>query len=369
MLRKILISLLLAVAPTAFCNAQTAPAAQPTYPHVVLENTEMRPIHSAITGRDYLLYIAYPNSYFTHPEKKFPVVYVTDGYWNFVKMQSLGANLWYDQIVPEYIVVGVGYAGQNVDYNRERVYELTPTEWNTPQHAGARMGGSRLFLDSFKKEIIPYVEANTRADPSFRVLAGTSLGGLFCLYSMYEEPELFQGIICSVPAVIWGDRWIFQREMELKMKHAGKDQKTPMRIPTRLFMCSADQEWPAFDADILAFDQIIKHAGYKDFATNSAISTANVTAAMWPRPTIAVCVSFSSRRCLRPSCRRCCRFLLFQKGLRGDSRRPFFVSHDAVRCRDGARRWGAAYWESFHFCVDKPVRLYEFMMQFFGLAA
>jgi predicted alpha/beta superfamily hydrolase len=237
-----------------------------SFPHVVLENTEIRPLHSEITGRDYLLYVAYPNSYASQPDRKFPVVYVTDGYWNFVKTQSLGPNLWYDQVVPEYIVVGIGYQGENVPYEQERLYELTPTASAAPQHVGQRMGGSRAFLDAFKKEIIPYVEANIRADASFRVLAGTSLGGLFCLYAMYEEPELFQGIVCSTPAVLWDDRWLFRREMELKRLRSGPSHNEAMRIPTRLFMCAADKEWPVFDADILAFDQIIKNAGYMDFA-------------------------------------------------------------------------------------------------------
>jgi len=251
------------LAPFHVC-AQQAEAPK-SFEHVVLENTEIHPLHSDVAGRDYLLYVAYPTSYASHPERKFPVVYVTDGYWNFVKMQSLGANLWYDQVVPEYIVVGIGYQGKDVDYQSERVYELTPTSGDE-RYKGKRAGGSRAFLDAFKQEIIPYIEKNTHADPSFRVLAGTSLGGLFCLYAMYEEPELFQGIICSTPAVMWDYRWLFRREMELKFKNAGPDRKSTQRIPTRLFMCAADKEWPVFDADILAFDEIIKQAGYRDFA-------------------------------------------------------------------------------------------------------
>ena len=266
MIQKLFAVICLALAPfAAQAQAADAPKAQ-AFPHVVLENTQMRPIHSNATGRDYLLYIAYPDAYASHPDQKFPVVYVTDGYWSFVKLQSLGSSLWYDQVVPPYIVVGIGYQGQNVNYDKERQYELTPVAWHQDLHPDVRMGGSRAFLDAIKNEIIPYVEKNTRADPSFRVLAGTSLGGLFCLYSMYEEPELFQGIISSAPAVIWGDRWLFSREMQLSMKAGGHDNKTTMRIPTRLFMCAADQEWPVFDGDILAFDQIIKHANYRDFS-------------------------------------------------------------------------------------------------------
>jgi uncharacterized protein len=235
---------------------------------VILGNTELRSIHSEVTGREYLLFIGYPDAYGSHPERKYPVVYVTDGYWNFVKTCSMGSSLWYDQIVPEYIVVGIGYAGDNVDYGRERCYELSPTVQTYGKDAANhyRMGGSRAFLTAIKGEIIPFVERTTQADPSFRVLAGSSLGGLFSLYAMYEEPGLFQGVIAASPAVPWDNFWIFRRASELRNKAIGDDGRGTYCVPTRLFMSVGDAEWPDFVGSIKAFDQIVKSSDYADFS-------------------------------------------------------------------------------------------------------
>ncbi|MBN1404395.1 MAG: alpha/beta hydrolase [Opitutales bacterium] len=242
-------------------------AAKPV--HMVLENTELRPLHSDITNRDYQLYIGYPDSYASNPNKHYPVVYLTDAYWSFVKMHSLGSSLWYDQAVPEFIVVGIGYVGENVNYGVERMFELSPSKQDygwAAQMGDIRMGGSRLFLDSIRDEIIPYVDANLRTDPSYRVMAGSSMGGLFSLFCMYEEPGLFQGVISSSPAVNWDHRWIFNRESQLHSKAIGDNERGTYSVPARLFMCVGSREWQGFQADIKAMDTIISNGNYADFA-------------------------------------------------------------------------------------------------------
>ena len=263
-MKKLIFALIALVLPAIPASAEES--AQPVQ-KMVLPATELHTLHSAAAGRDYLLYIGYPDSYASHPERRYPVVYVTDGYWSFVKFYSLGSSLWYDQVVPEYIVVGIGYAGDNVDYQNERMYELSPaspTEGYYVTHK-VRTGGSRAFLTSIKTEIIPFVEGHTRADSSFRVIAGTSMGGLFSLFAMYEEPGLFQGVISASPAVVWDDCWLFRRESELRRRAVGEDHKGSYRVPVRLFMSVGDSEWPEFTGGILAFDQILRRSGYTDF--------------------------------------------------------------------------------------------------------
>jgi predicted alpha/beta superfamily hydrolase len=179
-----------------------------------------------------------------------------------------GSALWYDKLVPEYIMVGIGYAGENVDYNRERMFELSPT----PQRYGwtsemtCPMGGSRLFLDAIKKEIIPNVEKVARVDTSFRVLYGASMGGLFSLFAMYEEPGLFDGVISVSPVVEWDYCWLFRREAELRAKAWGNDYKGSFNMPTRLYMTVGGVEDRPFIATIKAFNEIIGESSYANFS-------------------------------------------------------------------------------------------------------
>lgn len=235
--------------------------------HMVLYNTEQRVLHCKATNRDYLLYIGYPDSYGSHPERKYPVVYITDAYWSFLKMFSLGSSLWYDQIVPEYIVVGIGYPGKDVDYQRERFYELTPTALTRGEEADNhwRMGGARAFLDAFRDEIIPYVEKNTRADPSFRAIAGTSLGALFGLYAMYEEPGLFQGVIAASPSIDWDNYWLFHLVSQLQKQAEVADGKGVLRVPSRLFLGVGSGESTMDCGSVEAYDRLVASSNYADF--------------------------------------------------------------------------------------------------------
>jgi hypothetical protein len=54
------------------------------------------------------------------------VVYVTDGYWDFAKLTTIHGSLVYDRVVSEYITVGIGYAGENPNYDLLRRWELSP---------------------------------------------------------------------------------------------------------------------------------------------------------------------------------------------------------------------------------------------------
>ena len=114
------------------------PADGPVHP-LLIENTELRILPRAANHRDYLLYIGLPPSFKEHPERRFPVLYVCDGYWDFNLINALYGNLRYDEVVPEYILVGLGYPDHvtgdegdprtrmKPDYERLRRWDLAPT--------------------------------------------------------------------------------------------------------------------------------------------------------------------------------------------------------------------------------------------------
>ena len=226
----------------------------PAYPLFVLSNTQLRTLPRSANGRDYMLYVALPASYDKEPGRKYPVLYMTDGYWCFTLMNALYGALVYDHVVPEFIIVGVGYAGENLDYDKLRQWDLLPME--LPHNAAS--GHAAEFLAAFENEFIPFVEREYRADPVHRVLGGASYGGLFSLYAMYTKPELFSGYIAVSPAVNAGNKWLFNYE-EVFAK-AGKALKT------RLFMSAGGNEWASFQAGIKRFDARINSRKYQDMA-------------------------------------------------------------------------------------------------------
>ena len=232
----------------ACCLASASLAAHPAH---TIANSELRVLPRNGDGRQYQLHIGLPASYRTDSSRHYPVVFVTDAYWDFQKITAIAGSLVYDKVVPEFITVGLGYAGENLNYGDLRRWELSPVEFG-----GAGSGRAADFLRTIEEDIIPFVEREYRIDPTHRVLAGASLGGLFTLYSMYTKPELFQAYIAATPAIVVGHDWLLQYEETFA--------RSGRPLPVRLHVTGGGNESPGFLGGILRFNQRIasrKHDG------------------------------------------------------------------------------------------------------------
>ncbi|MBN2371542.1 MAG: alpha/beta hydrolase [Vicinamibacteria bacterium] len=230
-----------------------AEIAAPQYPPHAIADSQLRALPRTAQGREYQLHVALPASYAKEPGKRYPTLYVTDGYWDFPTIKVNHDNLVYDRVIPELIIVGLGYAGENLDYGSLRQWELSPVPVGD---AGEASGHAADFLQTLEQTIIPFIEREYRADPSYRVLAGSSLGGMFTLYTMYSKPALFQGYIASSPAVMLQNDWMFRYEEAFA--------KTGKPIKARLYITGAENEWPSFLDGIKRFNERIvsrKHEG------------------------------------------------------------------------------------------------------------
>jgi len=195
--------------------------AQSTRP-VTIPGSEVRTLRSLATGRDYDLYIHVPN---VQKDRKYPVLFVLDGQWDFKLLDSVYGGLLYDKFVPEMFIVGITYAGANPNYDSLRAMDYTPVA--LPARPGS--GDAPKFLSFLKQQLLPYIEQNYPADPSRRILLGSSLGGLFTLYAMFTEPSLFSAYVAASPAVTYGAPFAARQEADFAAHHHD--------LPARLFIC------------------------------------------------------------------------------------------------------------------------------------
>jgi uncharacterized protein len=233
-------------------TALQAPA-QTAYPPHTIPNSQLRALPKNADGRTYQLHIHLPGSFAKDPKRRYPVLYVTDGYWDFATVVASYNNLNYDKVVPEFITVGLGYAGDDLDYGELRGWELSPVRLNP---LSSSTGNADKFIAALEKDIFPLMEREYRADPAQRYLAGSSLGGLFTLHAMYARPELFKGYIAASPAVVVGGDWIIGR--------AKAYAATGKPINARLYVTGAANEWPGFLAGIKRYQGLLpelKHPG------------------------------------------------------------------------------------------------------------
>lgn len=213
------------------CTPYLTAAEEPTYPPVPMLGSQLRELSSTHTGRDYHLYVGLPGGYAESTEA-YPVLYLLDGQWDFKMLMSIYGGLRYDMFVPDMIIVGITYGGEHPDYDALRAIDYTPTQ----EEGREGTGEAPKFLAFLKEELIPFIEENYRADPDDRALGGSSFGGLFSLYALFHEPDLFQRHICTSPAASWDDDISFRYEQDYFAKR--KD------LPVRLFLSAGGLEHP-----------------------------------------------------------------------------------------------------------------------------
>ncbi|MEO6590364.1 MAG: alpha/beta hydrolase-fold protein [Pyrinomonadaceae bacterium] len=233
----------------------SADAQTKKFPSVEIKGSQIRSLRSKETGRDYDLYIQPTGD--LKSGKKYPVLFVLDGQWDFKLLDSVYGGLHYDKYIPEMIIVGITYSGENPNYDELRAMDYTPTP--EARHKGS--GDAAKFLKFIKKDVVPFVEKNYNADPNRRILMGSLLGGLFTLYALFEEPNFFQGYVAASPAVSWDTDFSFRHEKQFAEKH--KD------LNARVYIAVGDSE--ELSAPVKEFMKTIKGRNYKNLKLETRV--------------------------------------------------------------------------------------------------
>ncbi|HUM64326.1 MAG TPA: alpha/beta hydrolase-fold protein [Chitinophagaceae bacterium] len=196
------------------------------YPSVQIPGSEIRVLKSGIVkGQEYELHILLPGSY-KKSEKKYPVVYLMDSQWDFPLVKSLYGQHYYDGFIAELIIVGVTWGGTNPNPDSLRARDYTPSkEQRLPQS-----GGADQFLSFIKNELFPFIETQYRAQDNNRGLMGCSLGGLFTLYTLFTQPELFDYYAAASPALGWDNGILYQFEKIFAQKKTSRSKRVFMTI-------------------------------------------------------------------------------------------------------------------------------------------
>jgi len=218
------------------------------FARVSMPDTEVRQLKSSATGRNYDIYIRLPDEYARDKGKKYPVLYVLDGQWDFKLLDSIQGGLVYDKFMPEIIIVGITYSGDHPDYGALRAMDYTPVHDTFISGSGE----APKFFAFLKEQLLPFIESNYRADPSQRVLMGSSFGGTFTLYAMLTEPALFSGYVSGSPIVTYGNRFAFQQESDYASNH--KD------LPAQLFLGVGELEEMA--GPVQEFIRVLRERSY-----------------------------------------------------------------------------------------------------------
>ncbi len=249
-----------------------------TNAEVTIFSTEKRMFHSKIINEDFELYISLPYLY-SKTDTTYPVLYSLDANVKFGMISNVVNNLgMLTKEIPEIIVVGIAYPMKGLeDWVIGRNRDLTPTR--KPEHEEywqkrlskvtgrndivVESGHANKFIAFIRDELIPFIESNYRVSSTDRALHGTSLGGLFTLYALFQKPETFQRYFASSPSIDWDEPYMFKLERDFYASH--KD------MPVKLFMCVGGLERVDYLINMKKMDELLRSRNYPNLKIESHI--------------------------------------------------------------------------------------------------
>jgi len=175
---------------------------------------------------DYQIQVALPASYGVKPDRRYPVLWVTDGALMFPLAVGLMNALVIGSLAPELIVVGVGCASELgvAELGRRRNIDLTPPgksmlfdgpggdfmrKMGVPEE-GARQQADDL-LAFMVDEVRPALARTYRMEDDHGLM-GHSGGGMFTSYALFARPGAFRRYIIGSPSSNAVDRAAFRLE-------------------------------------------------------------------------------------------------------------------------------------------------------------
>jgi predicted alpha/beta superfamily hydrolase len=237
-------------------------------------------LHSEYVGQNFELSISLPRSY-KNSDTNYPVIFLLDSYWAFPSVKGITDALsWPSSIIPEVILVGIGYGGSGqeaaLNWVVGRTRDLTPSvnklreeSYENRLKRGGMIdidietGGAPQFLEFIAKELFPFIESNYRIDNNLRMLSGHSAGGLFGLFVLFHDPNLFSKYFIGSPSITtFQDSITFEFEANYALEHTD--------LPADVFMSVGQLEKENSESMKRISDLLDSH-NYKNPANSAEI--------------------------------------------------------------------------------------------------
>ncbi|MHA2250888.1 MAG: alpha/beta hydrolase [Candidatus Kariarchaeaceae archaeon] len=175
--------------------------------------------YSQSVDDDFLIYVSYPDNF---QKKKLPTMYILDANFRFHQVVDLVSTLQNEGLMPEIVLVGVGYPDgtqRSRDYLYYEDHPQTGDPWGAPD-----------FYEFMTTELIPFIDETYNTDPDNRSIIGVSYSASFTVYAMLQYREesgvVFTNYITSSPQV-----YPEMLEFEEKMASTGINE-----LPFNLFI-------------------------------------------------------------------------------------------------------------------------------------
>ncbi|HJR57206.1 MAG TPA: alpha/beta hydrolase-fold protein [Rhizomicrobium sp.] len=208
----------------------------------VLTGTEVWDVPDPVSKRGYQVFVGLPASYGKEPNRRYPVLYVTDAGYAFPVIREIGRRLNFERaVIQEFILVGLSYAnGEDPMQSRRRDY--TPTS-NGPRDAppGTVFGQSLAYQAYLRDRVMPFITQHYRTNPQRALFLGHSYGSLLGAQILFTNPSMFSGYILGSPSLWYDKRHIFGVEAKYAAQHRD--------LPAKVYMYVGQYESPRYNRE------------------------------------------------------------------------------------------------------------------------
>lgn len=189
----------------------------------------MDSLYSQILNESRTIYIQLPASYNPQKNQKYPVVFVLDGEM-FLPTVSVVQSYYSGGFTPEMVLVGISN-------DKNRIRDLTTstitTKYGMPFND--ENGAADNFSKFIEKELIPFIESKYPVT-NYRTLIGHSYGGLFTVYTLINQPNLFANYLAIDPSLDWDDQKLLKEAQGLLAAQKYENKSLFMSLSGQLHM-------------------------------------------------------------------------------------------------------------------------------------
>ena len=156
-------------------------------------------LHSKLLNETRRINVYLPPGYAEAKDQRFPVLYMPDGGLaeDFLHVAGLVQVSVGNGTMRPFVLVGIE--------NTQRRRDLTgPTQNEDDKKIATRVGGSPMFREFLRDELMPDIESRYRITQQTAIV-GESLAGLFVIETLLLEPDLFDTYIAIDPSLWWND--------------------------------------------------------------------------------------------------------------------------------------------------------------------
>ena len=193
---KLLLSLVFAFAfsPSFLCHADTATTDITVGKKVILQ--------SKILNEDRPIRIFIPDT--VKDDQPLYIIYLLDGVEHFHTASGVIKSLVDYEQIPNAMLVGIDTTNRVRDY-LPKVDGEPKTEFQTfVKNKWPDAGQTDSFLKFVSDELMPYINSNYSTN-GYNTLIGHSNAGTLALYTLVNQPELFNNYIAISPNSWWSD--------------------------------------------------------------------------------------------------------------------------------------------------------------------